>query len=42
MRPVCFMVMPFRKKPVTSAREGAPKELNCDRLWDAHQEKSGT
>jgi len=35
MRPVCFMVMPFRKKPVTNAREGAPKELNCDRLWDA-------
>ena len=35
MKPVCFMVMPFRTKPVTNAKEGAPKELDCDRLWDA-------
>lgn len=35
VRPVCFMVMPFRRRPVTDAREGAPKELDCDRLWDA-------
>ena len=34
MKPVCFMIMPFRSKPVTGAGEGAPKELNCDRLWD--------
>lgn len=35
MRPVGFMVMPFRTKKVTGAREGAPKEVDCDRLWDA-------
>ena len=35
MKPVCFMVMPFRTKPVTNAKPGAPKELDCDRLWDA-------
>jgi hypothetical protein len=35
MRPVCFMVMPFRRKPVTGARPDAPRELDCDRLWDA-------
>lgn len=35
LRPVCFMVMPFRKRKVTGgAREGAPNELDCDRLWD--------
>ncbi|HEX9619275.1 MAG TPA: TRAFs-binding domain-containing protein [Polyangiaceae bacterium] len=34
MKPVCFVVMPFRTKAVTQAKEGAPKELNCDRLWD--------
>lgn len=36
LRPVCFMVMPFRKKKVSSpAIEGAPAELNCDALWDS-------
>lgn len=34
MKPVCFMVMPFRRKPVTQARRGAPQEIDCDRLWD--------
>lgn len=34
-QPVCFMVMPFRKKAVTDGRPGAPQELDCDRLWDA-------
>jgi hypothetical protein len=34
MNPICFMVMPFQTKPVTRAREGAPSELDCDRLWD--------
>lgn len=28
------MVMPFRRKPVVDARPGAPRELDCDRLWD--------
>jgi len=35
LRPICFMVMPFRKKKVTGPTgEGAPKEINCDALWD--------
>lgn len=34
MRPVCFVVMPFRRKSVTSAHDEAPSELDCDRLWD--------
>ncbi|MCR9247861.1 MAG: TRAFs-binding domain-containing protein [bacterium] len=34
VRPVCFMVMPFGKKPVTRAYDGAPAELDNDRLWD--------
>lgn len=33
-RPVCFMVMPFRKRTVEGAGPGAPAELDCDRLWD--------
>ncbi|MFN7677286.1 MAG: TRAFs-binding domain-containing protein [Cyanobacteriota bacterium] len=33
-RPVAFMVMPFRKKTVLDAPEGAPKEINFDALWD--------
>ncbi len=34
-RPVCFMVMPFRKKKVVGPTgEGAPSELDCDALWD--------
>ena len=35
MKPVCFMVMPFRTKAVTQAESGAPLEVNFDRLWDA-------
>ncbi|MFN0244038.1 MAG: TRAFs-binding domain-containing protein [Planctomycetota bacterium] len=35
MKPVCFMVMPFRRKAVTNAKDGAPKEVDFDRLWDA-------
>ncbi len=35
MKPVCFMVMPFRRKAVTQAESGAPREVNFDRLWDA-------
>ncbi len=34
MKKICFMVMPFRTKPVSGAREGAPVEVNFDRLWD--------
>jgi hypothetical protein len=35
LRPVCFMVMPFRKKKVTGPTgEGAPAEIDCDALWD--------
>jgi hypothetical protein len=33
-RPVAFMVMPFRTKPVPNAPDGAPKEVNFDVLWD--------
>ena len=33
--PVCFMVMPFRKKKVTGPTgDGAPNEVDCDALWD--------
>ena len=35
MKPVCFMVMPFRRKPVTNGKDDAPKELDYGRLWDA-------
>ena len=35
LRPVCFMVMPFRKKKVTGpTAEGAPNEVDFDALWD--------
>ena len=27
--------MPFRRKPVTNGKDDAPKEIDCDRLWDA-------
>ncbi len=34
-KPVCFMVMPFRKRKVEGpVGEGAPGELDCDALWD--------
>ncbi|MGE0814051.1 MAG: tetratricopeptide repeat-containing protein [Vicinamibacterales bacterium] len=33
--PVCFMVMPFRRRKVEGThREDAPGELDCDALWD--------
>jgi hypothetical protein len=32
---VCFMVMPFGKKPTGSTRVDIPKEIDFDRLWDA-------
>ena len=35
LKPICFMVMPFRIKPVGDPkRPDAPTELNCDALWD--------
>jgi hypothetical protein len=34
LRPVCFMVMPFGRKPVSNARVGAPTEVDFDLLWD--------
>lgn len=35
LRPVCFMVMPFRRKKVEEPRgPDAPAELDCDALWD--------
>jgi Tetratricopeptide Repeats-Sensor len=35
LRPVCFMVMPFRKKKVPEPKPpGAPAEVDCDALWD--------
>ena len=33
-RPIAFMVMPFRKRPVPVPVEGAPKEVDFDALWD--------
>jgi len=33
-KPVAFMVMPFRKRPVPDAREGAPAMIDCDALWE--------
>ena len=32
-RPVAFMVMPFRQRPVPSPPEGAPREIDFDALW---------
>lgn len=34
-KPVCFMVMPFRRRKVEGVvADGAPGELDCDALWD--------
>lgn len=34
-KPVCFMVMPFRKRTIDGPTQpGAPAELDCDALWD--------
>ncbi len=34
-KPVCFMVMPFRRRKVEgTVAAGAPGELDCDALWD--------
>ena len=34
-KPVCFMVMPFRKRTIEGPTQpGAPAELDCDALWD--------
>ena len=33
-RPVAFMVMPFRRKPVPNPPPGAPAEVDFDSLWD--------
>jgi len=34
LRPIAFMVMPFRKRAVANAPDGAPKEVDFDALWD--------
>lgn len=34
LRPVAFMVMPFRERRVPSPPEGAPARIDCDALWD--------
>ena len=35
LRPVCFVVMPFRKKRVSGPTgDHAPNEIDCDALWD--------
>lgn len=35
LRPICYMVMPFRTKRVEEPRpDGAPAEINFDRLWE--------
>jgi hypothetical protein len=33
-RPVAFMVMPFRRKPVPNPPAGAPAEVDFDSIWD--------
>ena len=33
--PICYMVMPFRRKPVEEPRPaGAPAEIDFDALWE--------
>lgn len=34
LRPVCFMVMPFKHKQVSNAAAGAPGEVDFDLLWN--------
>jgi len=35
LRPICYMVMPFRKKKVDEPRpDGAPMEIDFDALWE--------
>ncbi|MCB1744682.1 MAG: hypothetical protein KDK91_30230 [Gammaproteobacteria bacterium] len=34
LRPVAVMVMPFRKRTVTGALDGAPAHIDFDALWD--------
>ena len=35
LRPVCFMIMPFRRKKIDEPKgPDAPPELDCDALWD--------
>jgi hypothetical protein len=33
-RPIAFMVMPFRKRPIPNPPPGAPAEVDFDGLWD--------
>lgn len=33
-KPIAFMVMPFRKRPIPDAPSGAPKEVDFDALWN--------
>jgi hypothetical protein len=34
LKPLCFMVMPFGKKPVNNTDPQIPGEINFDALWD--------
>ena len=34
LRPIAFMVMPFRRREVPSPPPGAPAQIDCDALWD--------
>ncbi|MCI0388871.1 MAG: TRAFs-binding domain-containing protein [Acidobacteria bacterium] len=34
IKPICFMVMPFGKKPTNNADPKVPGEINFDLLWD--------
>lgn len=35
LRPICFVVMPFRRRKVEGTHfPGAPADWDCDRLWD--------
>ena len=34
LKPICFMVMPFGKKPTNNNDPKAPGEINFDALWD--------
>jgi hypothetical protein len=34
IKPICYMVMPFRKKKVEDPRPGFPTEIDFDALWE--------
>jgi hypothetical protein len=35
LKPIAFVVMPFRERPIPEASGDIPKKVNFDRLWDS-------